>query len=805
MGLLLQTQEGHLAAIWDAVTDGMRITDANGEILRVNDAFCALIGKSREELEGQPFCCIYQQDQQQQMLESYRRRIASQQVESRLQRQLRLWDGRTLWLDTSVSFLGPDLLLTIFRDITSLKEAEDRLRKERQRLADLIESLGAGTWEWTIPTGEVIFNERWARIAGYTVEELPCRIQTWLDLVHPEDNERSSQMLRKHFAGELDFYECECRMRSKSGEWIWILDRGRVIEWTADHKPVRMVGAHIDITDRKHTETRLSEATAKIRQLAQAVEQSPVSIVLCDRHANITYVNAAFSHVTGYSFDEAMGQNPRLLKSGLMDQRIYDELWQALANGEIWRGEILNRKKNGELYWELAVIAPVLDEFGEVTAYLGVKEDITARKRADEDLRKANQELEAGVARARELSQQAEAASRAKSEFLANMSHEIRTPLNGVIGMSELLLSTNLNPEQKNFAEVIHSGGKALLTLINDILDLSRIEAGRIELEQVAFDVHAIVHQVADILSSQARAKDLDFRCSIDPVAARQFLGDPSRLRQVLLNLAGNAVKFTAEGSVRIDIDVVESRRSHSTIRFSVTDTGIGIPRDHIPRLFQKFTQIDSSTTRKHGGTGLGLAISKQLVTLMGGTIGVESDDGQGSRFWFTVPLPSAMAEPMPPTEHKTDAPSPSLPLRRGRVLVVEDNSVNQHVAGKLLRYLGIEADIVGDGEEAIAPVESGRYDLVFMDVHMPVLDGFEATRAIRALPGTVRSIPVIAMTASAMTEDRDRCLDAGMNDFISKPISITALRTILARWLRADALPATATSSPVVYEVNAD
>jgi signal transduction histidine kinase/DNA-binding response OmpR family regulator len=419
---------------------------------------------------------------------------------------------------------------------------------------------------------------------------------------------------------------------------------------------------------------------------------------------------------------------------------------------------------------------------------------IHALQRAEQKLR----ESETALARARDLAVQA---ARLKAEFLANMSHEIRTPLNGVIGLADLLLDTPLNTEQRGYAQTVQASAETLLRIVNDILDFSKIEAGKLELENIAFSINELADSVLNLFQRQAHAKKIQLTANIAGSVPPALCGDPARLRQILLNLVGNALKFTAQGQVEILFDATPDD-NEIVLRCSVRDTGPGLSEEAQARLFQPFTQADSSTARRHGGTGLGLAICRQLANLMGGDIGVKSKLGHGATFWFTACLERATGpvESFDEPENARFAPEtggePALALAleggetaashsaEARILLVEDNLVNQRVARKHLAYLGYQAELKSDGREALAALARQDYDLIFMDCQMEGLDGFAATAEIRRREGASRHTPVVAMTAHAMPGDRERCLAAGMDDYLSKPLRRTDFAAMLERWL---------------------
>jgi len=675
-----------------------------------------------------------------------------------------------------------------------------------------------------------------------------------------------------------------------------------------------------------HDLSALKSAQEELKMLSQAIEQSPVSVVITNPAGNIEYVNPRFHEITGYNNAEVLGKNPRLLKSGYTSDEQYKQMWKTITAGGEWLGEFKNIKKNGELYWESASISPIKNNNGKITHFLAIKENITERKQTQQELQQAKED--------------AELANTTKSEFLANMSHEIRTPLNGIIGMARLLADTQLEKRQRNYTNKLRSSSEILLGIINDILDFSKIEAGKLTIENVEFELDQVLANISNVITYKAEERNIELLFDVDPTTPYYLTGDPLRLNQVLLNLVSNAVKFTKEGEIVVKIRPEQLGPSKIKLIFSVTDSGIGLSQEQIQKLFNPFTQVDGSTTRKFGGTGLGLSICKQLVELMNGSISVTSELGKGSCFQFSVefslcsskhnylhtlpidlrglrvlvvddcrmvldilryqlcsfgfhvdiaisglqameklleadddsPIQLVLMDWKMPKQDgletatliKQNSQLSLIPLiimhsiykwdevqfeaeRKGidgyinkpvnrstlfdvimttfhrknelpirdteilsrdsqdwgclagyQILLVEDNFINQEVASEFLKSNGIDVFIANNGIEALELLKCTKIDLVLMDIQMPEMDGFQATRAIRA-QDKFAELPIIAMTANAMSGDRDRCLAAGMNEHITKPIDPEKLFSSISFWLGMS--EPTNQDSPIVRE----
>jgi PAS domain S-box-containing protein len=800
-------------------------------------------------------------------------------------------------------------------------EAMLKVSDERLRLA--LDSTHIGIFEWQISTNRFYYSPSIWVMLGYDPAGQPLSPKTWANLIHPGDLPGCREVWQQQRRGETPFIDPEYRVRAANNSWRWIYERSRGLTATgAPGAPTRIISTIQDVTARKQAELALRQSQAATRKLSLVAAKTDNLVLIGSPDGCIEWVNESFTRAMEYSLGEIAGRNPaNFLVGPETKARTIRLIRAAMTRGKGFSTDIINYSKSGKKYHLSLEIQPVFNDSGLLENFIAIAADITARVETEANLRRAKSE--------------ADATSRAKSEFLASMSHEIRTPMNGVIGMTSLLMETPLTSEQRDYVHTIRSSGDALLTIINDILDFSKIESGKMELESLPFELASTIEDALDLFAVQAGLKKLELAYVIDPAVPAWISGDVTRLRQVLVNLVNNAVKFTPSGAISIEVrthpdsapTLPLAKESGAPflaslrLEFKILDTGIGIPPDRIDRLFQPFSQVDSSTTRKFGGTGLGLVICQRLCALMGGDIRVESVRGQGATFTFTIlteavstatdivapnvppalksgavllvednavnrarlqnffaacgltclacadlalteaqlakpqPLSAALIDsqlletpaaqslreqliafdvpvllllapgrsppnraegPLPATANKTEVrirasiakPIKTATLMRGlhqlfrnatdpaaisdlnpladeiplEILLVEDNTVNQKVATRLLERLGYRADTVGNGLEALVALSARQYDLILMDVQMPEMDGFEATRTIRHRLPPERQPKIVAVTANALKGDRKRCLDAGMNDYISKPIKLDEIRDAIRR-----------------------
>ncbi|MFC0119813.1 response regulator [Pseudoalteromonas xiamenensis] len=899
------------------------VTDLKGTIQYVNRKFCEISGYSKEELLGQNHRILNSGKHSTQFWREMYDTVKKGQtwhgeICNRNKSGELYWVGTTILASTDDSGRAQSYI-AIRTDITERKQAEAVLVDYSRQLELILSSTEVGTWDWYINSGEVKFNERWAQIIGYSLEELmPVSVDTWRDLIHPIDFIECEKQLTAHWRKETSMYQCKFRMQHRSGDWVWVLSNGRVIEWEGD-EPIRMIGTHLDVTDSEQKTSSLRESLSLVEATLEATNSG---ILVTDARGKLLRANKQFYRLWRIALDDIQDIDDREFMKTLTEQ---------LMDTDEARRRVKELYKTPEIEAQETLHFTDGRVFKRVSLPMWIEGEVVGRVWSFTDITDVHQTQQA----LKQAKVVAERASKAKSEFLANMSHEIRTPMNGVIGMLNLLGNTNLDQEQAHKLKLATTSAENLLTILNDILDFSKVDAGKLELENIDFNPARLLGELSETMALKASEKNLEIILDIRELPLCFVSGDPSRLRQILTNLIGNAIKFTSQGEI-----VVRARMKaeEGGWRFicSVSDTGIGISRSAQNRLFTAFTQADASTTRHFGGTGLGLAICKQLCNLMHGDITLVSKEGEGSIFTFdllfgesthsAITLPqvdlqhlnvlvvddnktnlevvcgqlsnwgissvavssglealrtlrksleenrpfnlaildmqmpemdgeqlgweirddnrfddlklvmmtsmgqlgdsSRFAEvgfnayfPKPVTaedlfkaislladknldqagipiitqhvihEVASDVDSPQITINTDtRILLVEDNLVNQIVASKMLNQLELTCDIANNGAVALEKLKEADppYQMILMDCQMPEMDGFEATTAIRAgIAGEFnKNITIIAMTANAMQGDKTRCLEVGMNDYISKPINLQTMENTLVRWI---------------------
>ncbi len=769
------------------------------------------------------------------------------------------------------------------------RETRDANAASAQRLQIALEASNLGLWDWDIPSGQVFVDRAFSRFVGRDEHEQIWKIADLQQLVCAEDRPSFAVAQRAALRGETPLFQVSYRVSHADGRWVWLESYGSVTARDANGRATRMTGTHANVTDRKQMESALSST---LRVMQALLETLPLPVIIRDAERRVTMVNAAWEQMIGVSREEATGKTLGSVPNRPPTKGHRETDDQVFETRKPLRYETTVTARDGVTYNVIVAKTPLLTADGTMTGIASVVTDISEQKRTAAVLERARLTAEAAV--------------QAKSRFLANMSHELRTPLNGVVGMASLLENTALDPKQRRFVRTLRSSAEALITLINDVLDLSKAEAGKLEITAVPFEPRRELEQVVGLFSGRAFDKGLEIAAYIARDVPASVHGDPVRLRQVLGNLVNNAVKFTDSGAVLLGVALAARADGEPWLEFSVTDTGMGVAAEEQKRIFDAFEQADGSVTRKFGGTGLGLAISRQIVELMRGTMSLSSEPGQGSRFSFAIPagLPKVAAVAPAPVANGAciviglhpvirravcetvavesaqvltadspaqavealenlgpevtrvraviDVESPGtigqvmdklraacgarhfeavallppdadvaplpgvtrtlikplctldlvgsltapdtaqsmsvrvLPTRgsRGRALVVEDNLVNQEMARTMLDMMGFEVSTASNGQEGVlAAAADPDLAIILMDCQMPVMDGLAAVRAIRAAEPAGKRIPIVALTGNAMPGDREACMAAGMDDYLAKPFSLTALRATLDKW----------------------
>jgi len=783
-------------AIESVLSSGIVVIDTQGRQVYVNDAFCRLVGWPREDLLGRlPPFQYWPPDAVAEIRARFDDALSGRFPPGGARLEFMRRDGTRFPALVQVAVLrSGDRIegwLASVADATVVEAASLESQALARRLRELTQHLEDVLYVNDVGQGRLVYvSPSFERVWGLPVAVVTADPHRYLEAIEPAWREQAQAAFGRQMAGERT--DLEYPLRRPDGTRIWVRDQSfPVVE---DGKVCRIVGIASDITQMKATEARLQRSLAQL-----AVAESVARLGHCD----VDLVLGTMSWSAGlYALLElppgsAPGYRAALRRVHPADRRRLRPLHRALRRGSAPAGHAVV----GELAFRLCLPSGErhvrerahrsTDGWDRPLRAMLVLQDVTEQERMAAELDAYRHRLEERVAsRTAELAaarQRAEAASRAKSDFLANVSHEIRTPMNAIVGLVHMMLEDESDPRRAERLQGIDMGAQQLMAVVSDVLDLSKIEAGRLELEATVFDLRQTLRRACDMVRPNALAKGLVFEARLADDLPAWVRGDAVRLAQVLLNLLSNAVKFTARGAVRLDARLEPAPDGAGRLRVEVTDTGIGVSDDLLPRLFRPFEQADGSTTRRHGGTGLGLAISRRLVELMRGSIGTRRVEPQGSCFWFEVPLECA--------EAPAAAPAAGMPVYRtpvpggaaARLLVVDDNALNRRVAAELLRRRGHEVDEAPGGAEAVAMAAAWPYALVLMDLQMPGVDGLAAALAIRALPGH-RDTPIVAMTGNVLEEDRERCREAGMVSFVAKPVRPASLLAEVARWVPADA-----------------
>jgi len=770
----LEKSEEQFRALFEEAPVAYHELDTTGIVRRVNRAECQMLGYERSEMLGKPAWFFAAPESQAESQRATHEKLSGQRPLAPHEREFARRDGSLLLVQVHDRIIrdhagNPTGMRTALLDITKRKKAEKDLRESASLLEATLEATADGILVVDLHGDIVSHNQRYLDV--WRMEPaLAATLDSPSRLAFIESQLTDPAHFRRTIA------EGYAEPAKETLDFLEFLD-GRFVERSSRPQKVgdEIVGRVWTFRDLTEHRRALQDLRASEERWQLALQGNNDGLWDWNARTNEVFYSGRWKQILGYQEHELPNTNQE------WESRVHPEDF-ARVQGQLqdyldrktqfYTTEYRIRARDGSYKWVLARGQALWDEAGHPLRMVGCHSDITERKLAEEALRRARDEAQAG--------------NRAKSEFLANMSHEIRTPMAGVLGMIDLVLATGITPQQKEYLETARDSADSLLVLLNEILDLSKIEARRLELAPVAFSIRQSVEGAVRLFAVRAQEKGLALTSAVDEDVPDMLVGDPLRIRQILLNLVGNAIKFTDAGSVGVRAMVQSRTGSTTLLRVEVTDTGIGIPPGKHELVFDRFRQADGSMSRRHLGSGLGLTISAHLVDLMGGGIGLRSEEGHGSTFFFTVPLELATvdeeghyagSEP----SAMLSASQPSAPVHGLRILLAEDNAVNQKLAALLLRREGHDVTVVGDGDAAVRAVAQSSFDVVLMDLQMPEIDGFEATAAIRAAErGTGRHLRIVALTAHAMKEDRDRCLKAGMDDYLTKPIDPARLRSAL-------------------------
>ncbi|GAB7022145.1 PAS domain S-box protein [Salidesulfovibrio brasiliensis] len=640
--------------------------------------------------------------------------------------------------------------------------------QSEEKLQQALEATNDGIWEYDLVTGEFDCSDRWATMLGFTKDEVPSFGCFCNHNIHPEDRKLFDDSFSSYLNGTSGKYEAELRLKAKDGSYRWIYTRGKVVLRDAEGKPIKVVGAHTDITEKKNAEKRLEESEQMFRML---FDDAPMPYQSLDAHGNFITVNKVFCDTLGYEPTELIGKNFSEFLHPDWKEHFQENFPRFKAVGEVLGVEFEMRKKDGDFVLVSFTGKIGKEPDGSFRQTHCVFRDISSERAYQEGLIKAKEE--------------AELANHAKSMFLANMSHELRTPLNGIMGMHQLLKTTDLNEEQEGYVSLAIDSAKRLTNLLGDILDLTKIEAGKLNIIEKSFELSETFELAEQLFGPVCRQKGVNISFNIHSSLSQKLIGDQTRVQQILNNLIGNAVKFTESGSIRCEASPLPHKgKNIQRILFSVSDTGIGIDETKLDQLFEPFTQADEGYKRAYQGAGLGLSIVRQLVTLMGGSVAVVSELGKGTEFHFCLPFTIDEDESVATQKRASEFCHEPCPHS---ILVAEDEMVNRTALQTILKKAGYKVTSVENGAEALKELSKSPYDLVLMDIQMPIMDGVEAAEAIRSGKAGKRNslIPIVALTAFAMSGDKESFLNAGMNGYLAKPVEVDELNLIVSEALK--------------------
>lgn len=650
--------------------------------------------------------------------------------------------------------VNSNLEATVHERTLQLEFSEARFRSIIESASDIIFRINVqGYFTYVNPTA--------VKKIGYSKEELLQ--MNFTALVTEEHRSRVQQFYYQQAKNQQSESYLEFPVKTKAGTIMW-LGQSVIYNFNSEGKIDQISAVSRDITEQQEVLDAIQKSESKYRNI---ISNMNLGLLEVDMEDQIQQANQSFCEMSGYTLEELTGHKASdlFLRGQHMDtmSRINDYRQEGISDAY----EIIVKTKNGDARWWLISGGPLYDDKGKQIGTIGIHLDITEQKKLEYQLKDAKTK--------------AEFSAKAKEIFLANMSHEIRTPMNGILGMARHLEKTELTQKQSFYLETITSAADHLLTILNDILDLSKIEAGKLEIEHVPFDLYELILKSKNILSPKAEEKGIQFHIDLDDGVNQELIGDPTRINQVIFNLMGNAIKFTDEGYVKISCELVKDFDLTQQIRFTISDTGIGMDASYLNKIFNKFSQEDKSVARKYGGTGLGMSISQQLIDLMDGTLDVASEKGKGTSISFEINLQKGSVEPSKKEPKEMDLEHFKSQLSNKKILLAEDNEMNQLVVGSSLDYIALPYTVANNGQEALEALEKEQFDLILMDVNMPVLDGIAATKKIRR---NNNKIPIIALTANAMESAFQQFYDAGMNDVLTKPFEENDLFKVLVKWM---------------------